>query len=424
MDPDSQSLSVAIAGAGLAGLCLGQALVRSGVSIQVFERDASPQARPQGYRLTVDEHGAAALKFCLPPRLFEAVLATASSPGDVGYFRFTNRDLGEIFTLTFKRDPRRIGQQMLGQVDRATLRTIMLSGLESRVHFGKTVSRIETAPDGTTLHFTDSSSIRAALAVGADGVHSAVRQQLLPNCPVKDTGARGIYGKTPLMKEGKSLVPDSLQNSGVMAIGHRPGTAFFYTTMRFNEEPAEVFRCLVPSQEAPIRTDYIMWAILLPETDVPSNFEELDPHSLLRLATDAAQSYHPVLRRFLELAEPAYTVAVVISAATRPTEWPGSRVTLIGDAVHVMPPTGAHGGNTALRDSACLAEAIQNVAAGRQSLIQAIGAYQAKMLDYSFKEVAQSVAMLNRLGTKNSLARFLMSQVMPWLRSIGGKRLV
>src|SRR5262249_36857250 len=67
-------LSIAIVGAGLAGLCLAQSLRREGLDIHIFERDPSPHVRRQGYRITLDEHGASALKKCLPPESFEAVL--------------------------------------------------------------------------------------------------------------------------------------------------------------------------------------------------------------------------------------------------------------------------------------------------------------------------------------------------------------
>lgn len=412
--------SVVIAGAGLAGLCLGQALVRAGIEVEIYERDASPMARCQGYRLTMDEHGAAALKSCLPPQLFEAVLATASPLGAVGYFRFTNQHLGEIFKLTFKRDPQRVGRQMLGQVDRSTLRTIMLSGIKDRVHFGKAASRIESTPESAVLHFTDGTAARASVIVGADGIHSVPRRQVLPDCAVTDTGALGIYGKTPLIKDGISLLPVSLENSGVMAIGDAPGRAFFFTAMQFKEAPVEVFKRLVPDQEPPMSGDYIMWAMLFPKTELPSDFADLDCASLHHLAMGAVQAYHPVLRRFVEHAEMDYTVAVAISAATKPADWPLSRVTLIGDAIHAMPPTGAHGGNTALRDAACLAEELRKTAAGGQSLEQAIDGYQREMLDYSFKEVTRSVAMLKRSNMRNPVERFIMLHAVPWWRSLVG----
>src|SRR5262245_52940694 len=198
-------LSVVIAGAGLGGLCLAQALLQANIDVHVYERDPSLSARRQGYRITLDKYGAGALKRCLPPHLFDLVLATASSPEEVGYFRFTNQQLGEIFRLTFRWDAQEAIPDVLGQVDRATLRTILLSGLEERVHFGKAVSRVETGAGGAIVHFADGESAQAAFAVGADGVHSALREQLLPDCPPIDTGYRGIYGKTALVQGSTTL---------------------------------------------------------------------------------------------------------------------------------------------------------------------------------------------------------------------------
>src|SRR5262245_56803572 len=97
--------SVAMAGAGLSGLCLAQSLLRDGFDVEVYEGDPSPDARRQGYRITVDAQGVEALRRCLPPHLFELFLATGSPTAGVGYFRFTNRELGEVFRLTFKADP-------------------------------------------------------------------------------------------------------------------------------------------------------------------------------------------------------------------------------------------------------------------------------------------------------------------------------
>src|SRR5262245_36309961 len=119
--PDQRAdVSVAIVGAGLSGLCLAQSLHRVGFDVEVYERDPSAHARRQGYRITLDEHGENALRKCLPSHLFEAVADTASSVDDVGYFRFTNQRLDEIFKLTFKPEQRGRDQQIFGQVDRST----------------------------------------------------------------------------------------------------------------------------------------------------------------------------------------------------------------------------------------------------------------------------------------------------------------
>jgi salicylate hydroxylase len=58
-----------IIGGGLSGLCFAQALTRAGADVVVCERDAGADVRGQGYRLTIDEVGSAALHACLPEPL-------------------------------------------------------------------------------------------------------------------------------------------------------------------------------------------------------------------------------------------------------------------------------------------------------------------------------------------------------------------
>src|SRR5690242_13765644 len=75
------SLRVAVAGAGLGGLCLAQGLVRAGVDVHVYERDTAFDIRRQGYRLHLDARAGLALQRCLPPELFRLFLATTGRRG-------------------------------------------------------------------------------------------------------------------------------------------------------------------------------------------------------------------------------------------------------------------------------------------------------------------------------------------------------
>ncbi|HVX29839.1 MAG TPA: NAD(P)-binding protein, partial [Nitrolancea sp.] len=77
--PD-RSFTVSIIGAGVGGLTLAQGLHRSGIHVAVYERDADVASRGQGYRIHLSAEGALGLLPCLPPNLYEAVVATAGKP--------------------------------------------------------------------------------------------------------------------------------------------------------------------------------------------------------------------------------------------------------------------------------------------------------------------------------------------------------
>lgn len=72
---------VAIIGGGLGGLCLAQGLRAQGIPATVYERDPSVLFRRQGYRIHIGPVGAAALRQCLSPALYNLFLATAGGAG-------------------------------------------------------------------------------------------------------------------------------------------------------------------------------------------------------------------------------------------------------------------------------------------------------------------------------------------------------
>jgi hypothetical protein len=52
------------------------------VSVAVYERDRTPEARLQGYRLSIEPHGSAALHDCLPPELWQILVAASGDQGE------------------------------------------------------------------------------------------------------------------------------------------------------------------------------------------------------------------------------------------------------------------------------------------------------------------------------------------------------
>jgi 2-polyprenyl-6-methoxyphenol hydroxylase-like FAD-dependent oxidoreductase len=409
-DPAGAALTVAVAGAGLSGLCLAQSLAQAGIDVRVYERDPEPFARRQGYRITVDRYGRAALGQCLPARLSDLAAAVSGAPG--GYFRFTNKDLRDAFKLTFKADP--AGS---GQMDRQTLRTILLIGLEDRVHYGRHAAGVTEGPDEATLHFGDGTSVTASVVVGADGSSSLLRAQVLPDHEPADTGSMALYGRTPLVVGGRPMMPPALGKSGVLAIGDEPGHAVFFTAMQFGEPPAGAFARLAPGCQPPTGGDYVMWGLVFPAHQNPLTDGQPDQSALHQQAIALARHFHPAIRELVAHAEPGYTLPVGFAVAQRPRSWPMSRATLMGDAVHVMPPFGAHGGNTALRDAALLAGKLRQAAWGG-SAATALAEYQNEMAGYAFEAVGSAAKSMRRLTGGSRLQRWFLLRMLPRLHPV------
>ncbi|MFC7535147.1 FAD-dependent oxidoreductase [Actinoplanes sp. GCM10030250] len=407
----STDFSVAIAGAGLSGLCLAQYLMRAGIDVHVYERDPGPFVRQQGYRIILDRYGLEALRESLPRPLYRLALTTGDEPG--GHLRFTDSRLRDAFAITFKDEP-----HATRQVDRLTLRSILMSGLDGRIHYGKAAAAVDSrGPAGLRLRFTDGGAVAASVVVGADGVGSALRAQLMPDAEPANTAMAGVYGRTPLRQNGASVIPDALRTSGVLAIADRPGRAFFFTSMRFGESPREAFARLAPGSYAPTGHDYVMWGLLLRQEEVPTGARG-DLLALRDLAARKSTEFHPLIRRLVDTAELDTTVLNLFATGRRPHQWAVPRATMMGDAVHVMPPFGAHGGNTALRDAALLGHKIVEARASGTPVEEAIAGYQDEMVPYAFRTVDTAAGLMRRLTGGAAAPHWVLTRVLPRLHRV------
>lgn len=159
-------MRVIVIGAGIGGLALTQSLRRGGIEVSVHDRDADVSATG-GYRLHLDHHACAALRRGLPPELFQAL--PGSSAGSAGFRRFAFVDHRMRVLAVEARDPE--DDTLL--VGRIPLRRLLAHGLDDALRFGAEFTHHETHADGTvTAHFTDGSTDRGDLLVGADGVGS------------------------------------------------------------------------------------------------------------------------------------------------------------------------------------------------------------------------------------------------------------
>jgi 2-polyprenyl-6-methoxyphenol hydroxylase-like FAD-dependent oxidoreductase len=388
---------VLIIGAGTGGLALAHGLVRAGIDVRVFERDALRTDGLHGYRVGIDPDGSRALHALLPPDLYDTFVATcARAPR---WFNMITEQLQEVlaFEIPVQDDP----VESEKSVSRMTLRQVLMTDLEDVITFGTEFTGFDQNSDGTvTARFGDGTSATGDLLVGADGAGSRVRKQYLPQARQQDTGIIAIAGKLPITQQSAALVPPRVFQ-GISMVQAPKGYFCILHVMEFKwdhsgkikngigDTDAELIK-IWPGLQFDNTRDYINWGFSASAAKFPADVMERRGADLARLVVEMTPDWHPNLRRLFELTEPSTCFPVNIKTSVALDPWPASNVTLIGDAIHTMTPGRGVGANTALRDAVLLCARIIDVAEGRLELVEAVGRFEAKMIKYGFDAVLKS----------------------------------
>jgi 2-polyprenyl-6-methoxyphenol hydroxylase-like FAD-dependent oxidoreductase len=423
-------LHVLIIGGGIGGLCLAQGLKKAGISFAVYERDRTLDARLQGYRLNIEPVGSRALYQCLPAALWEVLVATAGDPGPImGVFTEQLHELMQEDEHIRPHD----SANSAHAVSRVTLRRLLLAGLSEVVHFDKAFVRYEPTEEGKVrAYFADGTASTGDVLVGADGVHSRVRRQLLPNASLLDLTAIGVAGKLALTEATAAWLPQALVTHKNMIL---PARNFLFTSIFHRRESlqevarrlGEHLRTVGLSEERLQEAedgDYVMWAFVAHRRFYPASVQGLRGRALLDLVEQSMRNWHPDLRRLIASSDEETVEHFSFEASASVKPWPSTNVTLLGDAIHAMPPVGGMGGNTALRDACLLCRYLVAVSRRESELLPALHAYEGEMLTYGFKVVKETRQMLQLAINRSRLVRaaartfFWLCGVVPPLRRV------
>ncbi|MDH6124136.1 NAD(P)/FAD-dependent oxidoreductase [Kitasatospora sp. GP82] len=370
-------MRVLVIGAGVGGLCLAQGLLKAGIDVRIYEREPGVDSRYQGFRIGLGGAGLDALRACLPQRLH--ALLEASTGEIAGERVMVDQQLKVIG---------RLGAMYGGMAtDRHVLRHLLLAGLKERIEFGKRLVEYVEQADGTvTAVFADGSTATGDLLVGADGVGSPVRRQLLPHAEVVALDGRAVLGRTPLTDRFARLVP------GFGTIVRGSEVSVLLGRMEFRRPPHLAAAELAPDVELPAAGSYVRWVMFLPEGtgELPDDGWAQTRELLLKLV----DGWHPDLVELIRQSDVVNSSTLTARYAKPVPHWGSRRVTLLGDAIHVMPPSGGKGANTAFRDAALLCRRLTEVERGEAELLTAVERYEREMLDHGFAAVAESLEKL------------------------------
>lgn len=394
-------LKVLVIGAGTGGLCLAQGLTSGGVAVEVFERDGSPTGeRQHGFRLSISATGGAALRSCLPPNLYDRLVASSADPSK--RVSFLDHRLNRLLAINFLHDSRD-DSDAERPIARTALRRILLEGLDGVVRFGSKFIGFDHAADGSVVaHFADGTTATGDVLVGADGASSRLRSQRLPHAERVETGIMAISGKVELNDSNRAAIPRPILSGPTPILGPRGGFLF---------ASAVQYRSLPPGTGmAPPgidRDEYVMWGFSAHRSKFGSaDLNRLGGEDLKAAVLSAMRDWHPSARQLVRMADAATVSAFAVKTSVPIPPWQTSNVTLLGDALHNMTPFRGIGANTALRDAAALRAALVAVDRGERDLIPALTSYEADMIAYGFKAVRTSLADMERFHAER-LPRFL-----------------
>jgi 2-polyprenyl-6-methoxyphenol hydroxylase-like FAD-dependent oxidoreductase len=379
-------LHVLIAGGGLSGLCLAQGLTAAGISCAVYERDPDLRRRT-GYRITINGDGGGALQRCLAGDLYELYLQCSRNTPRRALSVVIDQHCQERTTAPHLGPPNE-GERPHTAIDRLTLRQILAARLRDVIHCGAAVTEWERDGEKVRATLSDGTTATGDVLVGADGVGSVVRQGLLPDARVIDTGVRGLglFARTPLTPEIHESLPGVLLDGFVICADDR-GVTLAMGAMDPRRAPEEAAAEVAPDVALDPVAPYMMLSGgIVPGTPIPppGEWDADTPARMHANMVEAVAGWHPALRGLVQRVALDTLFAAHFKRLDPTPAWPSSNVTMTGDAIHAMLPTFGMGGNTSLRDAAILSEQLAAADRGELELPAAIGAYEEAMRQYVY----------------------------------------
>ncbi len=379
--PDTKNYPhIAIIGGGIGGVALAVACLHRGIPFTIYERDASFDARAQGYGLTLQQASKAIEELGIFS-LTEGIISTRhlvhTTDGKV---------IGEWGMRKWMQSDAKPPKRTNIHIARQSLRAALLDQLggHDAVQWGhQLINFKQNTPHGIDLTFQVNGKTKHAKAdiiVGADGIRSTVRNFLIneKNTPLRYLGCIVILGICPL-KNLQGLENDLLDGATVFQTAN--GTERIYMM--------------------PYSATAVMWQLSFPMAETAAI--KLSEQGEEALKTEACKrtKWHAPIPQILAATDasmisgyPVYDREIL---TPRMLENAGA-VTLIGDAAHPMSPFKGQGANQALLDALALARAIyvgcrplsnRQKSGVRQSVLTA---FEKEMIPRSATKVKDSAA--------------------------------
>jgi salicylate hydroxylase len=380
---------VLIAGAGIGGLCLAQGLRRRGISCTVFEK--SPGLAWAGYLIHINADGGAALRRSLPEDLYGLYVATSRRAPRRDVVVLLDHRGAELGTRSHNGPPNDPVNPHTS-VHRRTLLQILLGGIAEDVRYGHELTAFHEDGEHVVAQFANGYTARGTLLVAADGINSVVRQQLMPDVREIRIADHALLSQAPLTGDLRAVLHRAFADSFVMVRdpqGAHLASGLYEPRQRATDAAAQI----APSVLLDPVDDYVVVNLELQLSEFQrKRFPDATQELLHVWMREAVAAWDPALRHLVDCVAPSSIVPRAIRSLTPAAEWPSGLVTVLGDAIHAMPPMYGVGANSALSDAAELADLLASDLPVRESVAR----YERDMRTRTFPILKDSAASLIR----------------------------
>ena len=316
--------SIAVVGAGMGGLAVAATLRQAGLDVTVYEQAAKFGRIGAGIQMMPNS-----MKVLRGIGIEERLKNTAFAP-----YSHLNRiwDTGEI-TRELPMPESLYGAPYLC-MHRADLHTALASAVpEDIIHLGKKLTGLDQKAGQVTLSFEDGSKAVHDAVIGADGVHSLVRDIIVgPDAPIH----RGRIAYRAVFQA--ELLGRDIGNSRTKWWGKDRHIVIYYTTKAKSE---------------------IYFVTSVPESSEWMTKESWSAKGDVKELRAAYDGFHADVTDVLGACPDCHKWAILEREPLK--RWSDGRVVLLGDSAHPMTPYMAQGAATSIEDAAVLARCLSDV---------------------------------------------------------------
>jgi 2-polyprenyl-6-methoxyphenol hydroxylase-like FAD-dependent oxidoreductase len=331
-------IRVAIIGGGIGGLTTAIALRQFGFEPEVYEQ--APALLDVGAAIAIWPN---AMRVFERLGLAKKVLEHAGQMREIQWLDQTGRPINKV-TIA---EPSELDFTPAVALHRADLQEILLDSLPSgSIHLGSSLIDYSQDDEKVIAHFANGHSSESEFLVGADGIHSRVRTELLDE-------SSPIYRGYTVWRGISSTIPGSIPPATAIEL-HGRGKRFGL---------------------GPVGLGRIGWWAAANAANTSPKVEERSADRKVWKQGESVNTprAHDTQGELLRLFERWYRPAIQLIESTSPNSilktgafdrpssktWGNKRVTLLGDAIHPTTPNLGQGGCMAIEDALVLARCFE-----------------------------------------------------------------